>query len=513
MMSKNDWFRVDKAGLAQVYARRGPAAPFFELISNALDEEGVTKVELTVTAIPNSPKVEIRCTDDSSQGFRDLDDAYTLFAPSYKKGAAEQRGRFNVGEKLFLALCEAATIISTGGTLVFQDDGTLRRTGGKTQKGTDIWARMRMTRDEAREAFDELVRVIAPDGVEIRITFVGFDDTPQEHNLRRTTPCGLTFKAQLQTELSDSEGVIRPTQRVGHVEVWDADDPDGGWLFELGIPVVEIGGPFDIDVHQKVPLNVERDNVKPAFLRRVRAHVLNCAYERITSEADARKPWVDEAMGSQNPRPSADALKHIMDLRFGKKRVSYDPSDKEGSHIAMSRGYTVVHGGSLSAEVWENVRATETIKPAGKVTPSPKAVFASQGSDVSIPPKEYPTGGREVCQAFEAIAARLTKDIIKVRIVKRLQGNGGSAPAACYGNREILLNLRRLGRAWFRRVIEDGRLSEDHVELLVHELGHYYESNHLKEGFHESQTKLGVRLAFIAGSEFFVSGRRRRAAK
>ncbi|MDA1044133.1 MAG: hypothetical protein O3C57_02800, partial [Verrucomicrobia bacterium] len=118
-MVKNDWFRVDKEGLAQVYARRGPAAPFFELISNALDEEGVTEVQLRVRAVPGVPQVEVWCVDNSVHGFRDLDDAFTLFAPSYKKGEAEQRGRFNVGEKLFLALCTEATIQSTGGTLGF----------------------------------------------------------------------------------------------------------------------------------------------------------------------------------------------------------------------------------------------------------------------------------------------------------------------------------------------------------------------------------------------------------
>jgi hypothetical protein len=40
---------------------------------------------------------------------RDLSHAFTLFAESVKKGDAEKRGRFNLGEKLVLALCDEAT--------------------------------------------------------------------------------------------------------------------------------------------------------------------------------------------------------------------------------------------------------------------------------------------------------------------------------------------------------------------------------------------------------------------
>jgi len=500
-LTRNDWFRVDKKGLAQVYARRGPAAPFFELISNAWDEEGVTFVNLEVHAVPGRALVDVMVEDNSTHGFRDLDDAYTLFAPSYKKGDAEQRGRFNVGEKLFLALCRHATIVSTGGTIEFKEDGTLARSArNKRERGTLIGAQMPMTREEAREAFDALGALIPPDGITTKITFYGFDE-PMVHELRRIIPCGLTFEAQLQTELSDGEGVIRPTQRIGKVEVWDADDADGGWLFEMGIPVVEIKGPFDIDVHQKVPLNVERDNVTPAFLRRLRVHVLNHGHARLTTKDHAESVWVTEAMGATNPLPTAEAMKRVLDLRFGKKRVIYDPSDKEGSELAMSKGYAVVPGGSLPREVWTNVRETATMLPAGKVTPSSRVLFSEDGEDVSIPRSEYPEGGRELCDAFQRLAEKLIGTTISVRIVERLQSSGKRAPGACFGGRVMLLNLRSLKKAWFKRVLEDGRLSADHAELLVHELGHYYESSHLSEGFHESQTTLGVKLAFMVADE------------
>jgi len=500
MTRTNDWFRVDKEGLAQVYARRGPAAPFFELISNAWDEEGVTEVTLTVTAVPNSPKVEVRCDDNSTLGFVDLEEARVLFAASKKKSDARQRGRFNVGEKLFLSLCTKASICSTGGTLNFRSDGTTRRSSASRARGTSISATMNMTREDAELAYYGLDSLYVPEGVTTTIEFIGFGGDPMEHHFRRIIPCGLTFEARLQTELSDDEGTIRPTQRIGKVEVWDATECVG-WLFELGIPVVEIGGPFDIDVHQKVPLNVDRDNVTPAFLRRLRAHVLNHGYERITDEAAVKEPWVTEALGHTNPAPLPEVLTHIMDLRFGKKRVAYDPSDKEGSQIAMSKGYAVVHGGSLPADVWKNVREHETIRPAGKVTPSSAAVFSDTGEDVTIPREQYPPGGIEVCDAFEFLGSKLIGAHVEVRIVKQLKSSHGRAPAACYEDRTILLNLRSLTQRWFQDALDATVLMPKHLKLLVHELGHEYSGSHLNERFHESQTELGVALAYMVIDE------------
>jgi hypothetical protein len=49
------------------------------------------------------------------QGFRDLGHAFRLFAQSAKKINPEPRERFNLGERLMLALCDEITIRKTRG--------------------------------------------------------------------------------------------------------------------------------------------------------------------------------------------------------------------------------------------------------------------------------------------------------------------------------------------------------------------------------------------------------------
>jgi hypothetical protein len=95
-------FEVDRRGLAQILERRGKGFVLPELIQNALDED-VRRVTVTLEPVKGRSVARVQVEDDSPVGFRDLVDAFTLFAPSYKKDIATARGRFNVGEKLVVA--------------------------------------------------------------------------------------------------------------------------------------------------------------------------------------------------------------------------------------------------------------------------------------------------------------------------------------------------------------------------------------------------------------------------
>src|SRR3954470_6519024 len=113
------WFDVDRAGLGKQAEQHGKGRLVGELVQNALDEAGVTQIAITLTLIPGRPLADLTVEDDSPEGFKDLRHAYTLFAESYKRANPEQRGQFNLGEKMVLAVCEEASIATTKGTVIF----------------------------------------------------------------------------------------------------------------------------------------------------------------------------------------------------------------------------------------------------------------------------------------------------------------------------------------------------------------------------------------------------------
>jgi hypothetical protein len=471
------WFTVHKAGLAQVLGRQTAARAISELISNAWDEPDVTRVAVRLEPIPGKPQVSIEVEDDAPAGFADLSDSYTLFAPSKKKSSPLQRGRFNLGEKLFLARCLEASICSTKGTMVFRRDGTRANHSEARPLGTILCAVMPMTRDELASTLDELHRLISPHNITTLINGT---------RLQSTTDATSQFSAHLQTEVSDEEGNLRLTNRDTTVEFWRSEP---AYLYELGIPVVETELPFSVNIMQKVPLTLDRENVRPGFLRTLKTLLLDRAVYQL-NHSEAKAAWVTEVL------PNADdhAVSTVLTQRFGEKRVAYDPSDPEASKRAVSLGYTVVPGGALPGAVWERAKSIEAIPAAGQVTPTNNPQFSPDGKDCTVPESQWTPAQQATVQRLRILGEVLLRKPLSIAILNSAQGF-----IACYSPTYLALNLRRLGHAWFERA-EHG-LQVEHLDLLIHELGHDWCGDHLDSAYHEALTLLGARLTFLVAEE------------
>jgi hypothetical protein len=470
-----NWFEVDKQGLAKLLERKGKASAVFELIQNAWDQQ-VTNVRVSLLPVAGAPVCTLEVEDDDPDGFKDLSHAWTLFAESTKKDDATKRGRFNLGEKLVLALCSRAEIVSTTGGVVF-DDGGRHRTTARRTAGSAFRGRIRMTRQEYLEASAGVYSLIPPEGI---VTSFNGEILPPRNAL-------LKFQVSLPTEVADGEGILRRTERVAEVAVYEPREGERSTLYELGIPVVEIDSKYHVDVRQKVPLNFERDGVTPAYLRRIRAELLNRTAALLTTEDLADDRWIRDAAGSDEV--SAIAVGKVLDVRFGEKRVAYDPSDPEANKLAVSRGYVVVHGGAMSGEEWENAKAHDLILPAGQVTPSPKPYSDSGKLTDVVPPSEW---SLEMVWAY-AFARELAEKLIgKVPTV--LFVRAGNNFSACYSPGELHFNLNGLPAAYFKDVKAGGEGRQRLVELLLHEFGHHYAKDHLSAEYHRALCTLGAKL-------------------
>ena len=305
-----------------------------------------------------------------------------------------------------------------------------------------------------------------------------------------------SFEDSLQTEVAGEDGVLRRVLRKARVNIYDPLPGETASVYELGIPVVETGDKYHYDVQQKVPLGFERDNVPPAFLRTLRVLALNATCSRI-AQADANQPWAREAAGDR--RASDNAVRIMADKRFGEKRVSYDPSDPEANSLAFSKGYTVVTGSQCSAEEWGRMREASAITPAGKVTPSPKPY--SQDPDACpedlVPESDWTDGMRRTAEYAIILAQRLMDVDITVRMTR-----ANRQFAACYGGRQLTFEVSSLARSWFDDV---GSIQQD--DLLIHEFGHEYASDHLSSGYHRALTLLAAKLKQLALEDPALFGR------
>jgi hypothetical protein len=465
----NAWFDISKEGLSKLVARRGSHWILAELLQNAWDAPGVTLVQVTVSPAGRG-LTEIVVEDDSPVGFTNLTHAFTLFADSSKKGDPSQRGRFNFGEKLVLSLCHEAEIATTTGTVSFDSEGR-RNSRSKRDRGTVFRGLMRLNRVQADEALKAVHRFIAPQGIRTLINGV---------ELKRRVPVR-TFESTLPTEIADEEGVLKRTKRKVEVKLYIPAEGAPGTVYEMGIPVSETGDQFDVDIGQKVPQSLERDTLLPSFLRDLRVAILNNASE-LLDKRELASDWVNQAIGTDGAAP--EAVSSVVTRRFGEKVVTFDMNDREANDRAIAEGYVVLHGSTFNKDQWSNVKAAGIVKPAGQVTPTPKP-FSPEGKPAE-PADRTPAMERFAgfVRAFCKAAAGIE---VSVTYLKRFNA------AAAYGGRNMCFNVSGLGRQWF-----DGPLRQEQVDLVIHELGHEYESNHLSKNYNDALTRLGAKAVMLA---------------
>jgi hypothetical protein len=475
-MSKQ-WFDVDKVGLGKQAEEQGKGRLVGELIQNALDEPGVSQIAVTLALVPGQELADLTVEDDAPEGFRDLTHAYTLFAPSVKRANPEQRGQFNLGEKLVLAVCEQASISTTKGTVVFDPEQGRIEKPDKRERGSVFQGRIRMTEEEYSQVCDYLRSLLLTDG--ITVTFNGQQLLPRQ-------PIH-AFTASLETQIADDKGIMRPTTRKAQVSLYELLPGEVPSLYELGLPIVETSDRWHVSIGQKVPLNKDRNNVPPRYLKALRTLVLNEMHDRLTEE-DANADWVRQAGSS--PDCSPDAIKKVLALRFGDKFAGFDPNDKEAGKNFVAQGGTLVYGPMLSPQEWANAKKAGAIQPAGKVCPTPKPY--SKDSDAKnvtvIPTDKWTEGMRKIADYAVFLGQELMDVPITVTFV-----NTTNNFAACYGPGDLHFNLFRLGHAWFEKGI-----AEDVDKLLIHEFGHQYSGDHLSEEYHDALCLLGARLKRLA---------------
>lgn len=476
-------FEVDKDGLRKLLDRRPPGFAVWELVQNAWDED-ITRVDIVLRKLGRGT-VLLRVEDDDPEGFTDLRHAYTLFAESEKKVDATKRGRFNLGEKFVIAICKEARIATTTGTITFAD-GYRTHSRAKTDRGSVFEGTLRMTDADYEQTVQAVNRLIPPPG--ITTTFNG-------EQLAWREPVK-TFSEILASEIADDEGRLKRTFRKADIALYEPLPDETAAIYEMGIPVVETGDRWHVDIGQKVPLNVDRDNVTPSYLQDVRRVVLDNAHDLIDKDT-AAETWVTDAVEDKDV--SAEAVEAFVKKRFGDKVVKADPSDPEAEKLAVSQGYTILHSRTLPKAVQTHIKTHEIVKPAGQVTPSPKPYQAGQGSNRKTLPTDQWTDGMKAHAGFaQELAERLLGVGLLIEIVNdQACMNFGATYQRGLPTARLEYNLRTLGRKYFER----DPVRREHIDILIHEFGHQRESDHLDRKYLEALTDLGAKATMLALEE------------
>jgi hypothetical protein len=469
------WLEVDVDGLRKTLSRKGKVWALHELIQNSWDAEA-TRVDVTLTR-PKNGTSTLTCIDDAPGGFANLTHAHTLFAESDKKNKATKRGRFSAGDKYVLALMRQATVTSTTGQIVFQSNGQRKTHDEKrTEVGSEFKGVLNMTDEDYDDMMSKVFAIIPPANIP---TFIN----GQQVAFRKPVH---TFKVKLPTELADDAGILRSRKRETIVNLYAAQDGEKATLYEMGIPVVPVDENlrWHVDIGQKVPLNIERDNVTPSYLRDVYNAVLAEKVNEL-SEEEASAAWITTAM--ESPKASKETLQGVITKRFGSGAVRRDYSDKGSNREAQSQDRKVVERAAFPKAVWENLNKQELLPKAGDVCPTD---FACLVPTESFPPNRWTPAMKAYTDFLTQMAPILIDHTVTVEYIKDSRVEFRGCTRWKKGSFILEINLE----------YHDVTDWLGNVYLMLHEFAHHkvQSNDHLWKVFYYTVNVLGAKLVKLA---------------
>lgn len=480
------WIIANREGLANTLSELERRKVLEEAIQNAMDTRA-TEIKVSLSA-PYRGYSELIVEDNDPEGFVDLKFAYEMFADTPKRGDPTKAGRFTIGEKRILALCKEASIESTTGTIIFEivnGKDNRRKTNKKRAAGTVATFVVEMMESEYEAAIKAVPSIIPHEGQ--LLTFNG-------NVIKQRQPI-LTFKTTLQTEATSANSrKMSRFKRETEIRLYEPLNGEAASIYELGIPVVDTGDRWHVDVRQRVPLTTDRNNVPPKFLETLRAMVVNQAHE-LLSRDDASAGWVRLAAGSE--KIERDAFEAIETKIHGEKKAIHDPSDPEASKTAAAEGYAVIYGRTMTPDEFKNNKRFNSIQSSSTYYPTPKPYSDDPDAEKTkiVPQSEWTDGMKLVYDYTKALSKKLLNVGLSVRFVE-----AGNNFRACFGREsgpfnkpQMDWNCTVLGKSFFSEGV-----SVDVDSLIIHEFGHWFERDHLSKEYYRALTDLGARLKKLA---------------
>jgi len=466
---KNNWFVVDKNGLKQLQAGKSKTFIINELVQNAFDEN-ITFCKVDITRL-TPETVQIRVEDDNPEGFKDIRHAYTLFADTYKRRDVTKRGRFNLGEKQVISICNNATVVTTKGTIVFDDEGR-HEERQTTEEGSIIFVEFDCTEDEYNELIEHTKLLIAPPNIQFIVNGTQIETKQPSHS----------FSCVLATEVLQDD-VMRTTNRKTDVHLIPANGES--YIYEMGIPIVKTDDcPWHIDIQQKVVLAVDREALRPFYYKDLYAEVLNVIYDELTEE-NCSETWV--RIGMKHPRRiKKETVQGVLNVRFGDKFLSSNPFDPNANDEAIAHGYRVITGSEMSKDEWARAKEYGVVHSTTEIFGEKEELLgATQTVDIN-----------DEMKLWSKFCKKVAKDTLGINDLQVRYVDVSNKKAAYYcpesNPRSVTFNVHHLGKRKFFQSI-----NERNLDLLIHELGHEC-GNHTEHSYHKCITNIAAQLIIKA---------------
>lgn len=436
-------FDVDTEGFRNQMSELQPYRLMQELIANTFDEDSVKDTYFKVDWNEKTRQVEVLVTDDGN-GFRNIKEVFSLFGRSYKRGIPTKSGKFNLGEKEFMAVAETGYVRSRDWKVSFYEDKRKEDTELTNFDGTSIFGTFKWPKKSVKEAIRELNKVIVPKDKKLFIN----------NQLVKPKKLVRSIKGILKTEIEDEEtGKMLSRTREADIDLYQLEEDETAMLFEIGIPVQNFEKRTDmlwnVDVRQKVPVGIKRDVVSDAWLVDLYVILVEECHDLI-SIGEASSTFVMRSMS----KVSKETARDIVKKKYGTENVYISSqSDSDANEGVNSVGGQFI-GNEMNRYEKEHLKDLKILKNATEDFGSSSASYSN------------PVEPNEQMKYYANIVKAVARDVLHKEITIQFV-NSDATKSAWYGMSDLTYNLEKLGGKKFF-----DEFSVTGIGLLVHELSH-----------------------------------------
>lgn len=484
MTRHSEWFSVDvKKRAARV--RSHPLSHVLrELVANGLDA-GARAIAVQFVSGEARNTLVVSCIDDGA-GCSDPE-VLRRVGSTTSDDAPTKRGRFGQGLIDAIAVCRESEIRTLTNRLRFDEQGC-RITHGPRVPGLLFAGTIRCTTkvdDEIVQARDFFRAMIVPPDVVLE--FNGSLVSPR--NAER-----VIAGVNLETPLYDPERTaVVARSRATTLTLYPNNVVPR--IYEMGMPVCEMPWslPFDVDVGQKVPLDVDRRVLPDRYKNALLAALAGPCSDLYAAQARAgiAAPEIETTPALARAL-HADARSAVVERQLGAplaslvRRNPFDADDRtEAQELESRHGLVPVDLRHLPAGI------AAVVSEAPTVAARHDSLCKVQVTPGVIAP---PTARERTClERWATVATQVLGFGVRVELIE-----GGSVNAVWDGAARTI-SVNRLRREFFAAPCGPAAL-----KTLIHECAHSVSAGHSIE-FADEACRLGARLASLAAQGRFGS--------
>ena len=450
------WFEIDNDGWKRMNAGRPPYELVKELIQNVLDED-FNSVNINYNYRNDIFNLSIE--DDICGGIANSSLITTVFMTG-KEDSCIKRGRKGRGLKEFLSVCKSAVVETVGKTVEFCENGSRVEYTNDRTIGTKISCTIieeKWDSSAVSEITKFLNRVIVYSG----IIFVNGRVINNRNVRKEINNCYLTtqiIENGIQKDI-DHNTIISIYNKVGKE----------GWIYEMGIPVCTTDIPYDVDIHQRIPLNDNRNEINIHYIKRVKEFVIKCMIDSLTKKD--LLGWASEGI-SRWYNFSRDEYNKIVSLMMDGNSFD-DVLIKDGSKIindkAKQKGFVLFDIKNLSNGLQTICR--KVLKTSEEMIQSIED--NTKAIDVEPTIIEY-----DFINEHKKLVKNALGKNIEFKIMEKsvdLVTKNRTLATYSFENGQSVIRYNRLA---IKSKIFGMPYSSEALDTLIHELGHIYSDEH-----------------------------------